>query len=45
MERSAHDWLIDVNIAIPDFQVEAALRIGANPGFVLYVCSLAAKIR
>jgi len=45
MERSAHNWFIDVNIAIPDFQVETAIRIGANPGFILNVCSLAAKIR
>ena len=45
MERSAHDGFIDIDIAIPDFQVKAAIRIGANPGFILNICPLAAKIR
>ena len=44
MKRSAHYWFININIAIPDFQVETAFRIGAYPGFVLNVGSLAAKI-
>lgn len=44
MERSAHDWLIDVDIAVPDFQVIAAFGIGADPGLILNVCSLASEI-
>jgi hypothetical protein len=33
---TTHDGLIDVDIAVPDFQVKAAIGIGANPGFILY---------
>jgi hypothetical protein len=39
------DWLIDIDIAISDLQVESTLRVCANPGFVLDRGSLAAKIR
>ena len=45
MERSAHNGFINVDIAIPDFQVESTIRIGANPGFVVNSCPLATKIR
>ena len=45
MERSAHNGFIKVNITIPDFQVEATIRIGANPSFVVKGCPLTAKIR
>ena len=37
--------LIDINIAVADFQIEPAFRIGTNPGFVLYSSTLAAEIR
>jgi len=36
--------LVDVKVAIPDFDVVAALRIGADPGLVVNSCALAAKI-
>jgi hypothetical protein len=44
VERAAHNWFININITVPDFQVKTTLRIGAYPGFVLYISSLAAKI-
>ncbi len=44
MERAAHDWLVDVYVAIPDFEVVPAFRIRANPCLVLNVRSLAAEI-
>ena len=45
MERPAHNGFINIDIAIPDFQVESTIRIGANPGFVVNGCPLATKIR
>jgi hypothetical protein len=39
------DWLVDIDIAVSDLQVESTLRVGANPGFVLDRGPLAAKIR
>jgi hypothetical protein len=44
MAGAAEDRFIQVDIAIPDLQVEPAFRIGANPGFIMYRCPLAAKI-
>ncbi len=44
MQCSAHNGLIDIDIAIPDFQVEAAIRISANPCLVMNACPLAAEI-
>jgi hypothetical protein len=45
MQCSTHNGFINIDIAIPDFQVKAAIRIGANPCFVKNACSLAAEIR
>jgi hypothetical protein len=45
VERAAHNRLVNINITIPDFKVKAAIRIGANPGFIVNRCSLTAKIR
>jgi hypothetical protein len=39
------DGFVYIDIAVPDFQVEAAIRIGADPGFILNGGSLTAKIR
>jgi len=44
VQRSTHNGLVKVNITIPDFQVIAAFRIGANPGFIVNRCSLTAEI-
>jgi hypothetical protein len=45
VESPTHHWFVDVDVTIPDFQVEAAIRIGADPGLVMNRCSLTAKIR
>ena len=45
MQRTAHNGLVDIDITIPDFKVKAAVRIGANSGFIVDRCSLTAKIR
>ena len=39
------DWLINIYITVPDFQVKATLRVSADPSFVLNRSSLASKIR
>jgi hypothetical protein len=44
MARAAEDRLVQVDVAVPDFQVETAFRICANPGFIMYRCPLAAEI-
>ena len=45
MQCSVHYRFINVDITVPDFQVEATLRIGAYPGFVINGRPLGAKIR
>ena len=45
VERPAHDGFVDIDITIPDLEVEAAIRIGADPSFVMNGCSLVAEIR
>jgi len=42
--RFGEDRLVQVYVAVPDFQVEAACGVRANPGFVVHCGSLAAKI-
>jgi hypothetical protein len=37
--------LIDVDVAIPDFQIESTLWISADPGFILNSSPLTAEIR
>lgn len=44
MQGSAHNGLIDIDIPISDFQIEAAIGISAYPGFVMNICPLATKI-
>jgi hypothetical protein len=45
MHRAVHDRLVKINIAVPDFEVKAAIGIGANPGLVADRRTLAAEIR
>ena len=45
MECPAHNGFIYINITISDFQVVTAIRIGANPCFVVNGCPLVPKIR
>jgi len=45
MECPAHNGFVNIDVAVPDFKVETAIRIGANPCFIVDSCSLTAKIR
>jgi hypothetical protein len=45
VECPADNGFVNINITIPDFQVETAIRIGANPCFVVNGCPLTAKVR
>ena len=45
VESSTHNGLINVNIAIPDFKVITAIRIGTNPSLVVNGRSLTAEVR
>jgi len=40
----ADNGFIYIHITIPDFQVKPAIRVGANPCFVVDSCPLTAKI-
>jgi hypothetical protein len=44
VQRPTHNGLVKIDITIPDFQVKAAFRIGANPGFIANRCPLTAEI-
>ena len=45
MACPTHNGFVNINIPIPDLQVEAAIRVSANPGFVVNSCPLIAEIR
>jgi len=45
MHCPADNGFVNIDITIPDFQVETAIRIGANPGLVMNGCPLTAKVR
>ena len=45
MKRPAHNGLINIDITIPDFQVEPAIRSVSTPRFIVNSCPLTAKIR
>ena len=45
MECPTHNGFINIDIAIPDFQVETAVRIGTDPCFIMNCCPLTAKVR
>jgi len=45
MECPTHNGFINIDIAIPDFQVEAAIRIGADPCFIMNSCPLTTEVR
>ncbi len=45
MSYPTHNGFVNIDIPIPDFQVVAAIRVSANPGFVVNSCPLIAKIR
>jgi hypothetical protein len=41
---AVHYGFIDIDIAVPDFDIVATLRIGADPSFIHDRSSLAAEI-
>jgi hypothetical protein len=41
---TTENWLIQVYLAIPDFDIVAAIRIGAYPSLVVNCCPLATEI-
>src|SRR5579862_3350549 len=45
MHRAVVDWFVDEDLAIANLQVEGAVRVGADPGFVLDWRALVAKVR
>ena len=45
MSYPTHNGFINIDIPIPDLQVEAAIGVSANPSFVVDICPLIAKIR
>jgi hypothetical protein len=44
MKCPTHNGFVNIDVAIPDFKVEAAIRIGTNPGFVVNRRPLTAEI-
>jgi hypothetical protein len=45
VHRATHDRLVSIDITIPDFQVKAAIRIGANPRLELNGRTLTTEVR
>jgi len=41
---TAENWLIQVYLTIPDFDIVATIRIGAHPSLVVNCCPLATEI-
>jgi hypothetical protein len=44
MSYAANNWLIDINIAISNFYIEATIRVSAYPSFIMNWRTLTAKI-
>ncbi len=44
MGHTTHDRFVNIDVAIPDFQIKATVRVSTNPGFVVNSCPLTAKI-
>jgi hypothetical protein len=45
MQCPADNGFVNIDITVPDFQVETAIRIGANPCLVVNGCPLTTKVR
>jgi hypothetical protein len=45
MDSATGDRLVHIEVAVTDLQVEAALGVGADPGFEVDRRALAAEIR
>ena len=44
MERPARDWLVDIEVAVPNLDIKAAVRVGAGPGLEVDCRALAAEV-
>jgi len=44
MKLTTKNGLVQVYFAIPDFDIVAAIRISADPGFVLNWCTLTTEV-
>jgi hypothetical protein len=44
VQRPADYGFVDIDVTVPDFEVKTAIRIGANPGFVMNGRPLTAKV-
>jgi len=44
MDGAAGDRLVHVEVTIANLQVEAAFRVGTNPGLEMNGCTLAAEV-
>jgi hypothetical protein len=44
MTHATNDGFVQIKVAIPDFEVEAAIRVGTNPSLVVYRRPLTTKI-
>jgi hypothetical protein len=45
VECPADNGFVNINITVPDFQVETTIRVGANPCLVMNGCPLTAEVR
>jgi hypothetical protein len=45
VKDAAHNRFIDIDVAVAYFEVKTAFWISTNPGFVMNIGSLAAKVR
>jgi hypothetical protein len=45
VDSAAGDRLVDIEVAVTDLQVEAAVRVGADPGFEVNRRALASEVR
>jgi hypothetical protein len=39
------DGFVNIDVTITNFKIETAIRIGTNPGFVLYCSALTTEVR
>jgi hypothetical protein len=45
MHGPADNGFVNIDVTVPDFKIETAIRIGAYPGLVMNGCPLTAKVR
>lgn len=45
MHRPVQNRLVYIDIAVPDFEVEATIRVGTDPRLIMDCCALATEVR